>query len=453
MGQVTARGTSAIRMLWRSRLGAALPSRVLLEIQRREEQSERLVGWIQLLLVLIFGAFYLLGARAEGARGASFTTTILTIYIVFTLFRVWLSYRRVLPAWFLVTSIIADVGLLCALIVSFHVEYDQPAAFYLKAPTMIYLFIFISVRMLRFDPRFVLLTGLTATLGWFLLVVYALNTDMGDMHITHNYVEYLTSNTILIGAEVDRGIALLGVTFVLTLALYRARSVLVDAISGQTAAADLRQFFASDVADSITSAEVMPVAGMSRTHDVSILFVDLRGFTATAAALPGATVMAVLRLYQEAAVQTIASHGGQIDKFMGDGILATFGAVQDSITHAADAVRAARDVVDAVAELTPQVLDAGWPGPLRAGAAVSSGPVTVGVVGSHNRLEFTVIGHAVNMAAKLEGANKVESTRALTDQKTFALAVAQGYDAAPLRRLPQRRVAGLSDPVDLVVVA
>ena len=210
MGQVTARDTSAIRRLWRSRLGAALPSRVLLEIQRREEQSERLVGWIQLLLVLIFGAFYLLGARAEGARGASFTTTILTIYIVFTLFRVWLSYRRVLPAWFLVMSIIADVGLLCALIVSFHVEYDQPAAFYLKAPTMIYLFIFISVRMLRFDPRFVLLTGLTATLGWFLLVVYALNTDMGDMHITHNYVEYLTSNTILIGAEVDRGIALLG---------------------------------------------------------------------------------------------------------------------------------------------------------------------------------------------------------------------------------------------------
>lgn len=419
----------------------------------REQAAERLIGWVQLFLVLTFGTLYLVSPRAEGGVDESFTPWALLLYLVFTCFRVWLSYRIVLPSWYLVISIIADVMLLCGLIYSFHIQYHQPAAFYLKAPTMIYMFMFISLRTLRFDPRFVLLTGVASVVGWLVLVAFALLSDMGTMHITRNFVEYLTSNSILIGAEIDKGIALLGVTLILSLAQFRGRSVLIDAMRSQSAASDLKQFFSPAVADSITGHESLPMVGRSETREVSVLNVDLRSFTTTAAGLPPETVMKVLGVYQDAAVTEIERNGGQIDKFMGDGILATFGAVEESKTHAADALRAAVNLIRAVEATTPDVRSAGWTGRFEAGAAVASGVVTVGVVGARNRLEFTVIGTPVNLAAKLESANKAEGTRALTEAKTHALAVSQGYDVPVVELRPGRQIQGFSGPLDLVVLA
>ena len=432
---------------------AKIPARVQAEIDRREEAAERLIGWVQLLLVTIFATLYMVSPRAQGAIETSFTPWALSLYFVFTLFRVWLSYRIVLPTWYLVLSILADVALLCGLIFSFHIQYQQPPASYLKVPTLIYFFIFISVRALRFDPRFVLLTGLASVAGWLVLVGYALVSGAGQMQITRNFVSYLNSNTILIGAEIDKAIALLGVTFVLSLALYRARSVLVDAIRSTTAADDLRQFFSPAVAESITAHESLPMVGRSETREVSVLIVDLRSFTATAATLAPPTVMAVLGIYQQAAVAEIEKNGGQIDKFMGDGILATFGAVRENACHAADALRAARAVIAALGASEPDIRKAGWTGPFRPGAAVASGLVTVGVVGARNRLEFTVIGNPVNLAAKLESTNKVEHSRILTDARTYALAVAQGYEGPAAEPRPGRSVPGIAGPVDLVVLA
>jgi adenylate cyclase len=158
----------------------------------------------------------------------------------------------------------------------------------------------------------------------------------------------------------------------------------------------------------------------------------------------------VLALYQQTAQDVIARHNGRIDKFMGDGILATFGAVEPSSTFAADALRAATEVITALDALDCAAL--GWPGTFRTGAAVASGRVTVGVVGGGGRLEFTVIGHAVNLASKLETANKDQGTRALTDLNTLHLAQAQGYPQQDLPLRPATAIIGLSEPVDLVVL-
>ena len=88
------------------------------------------------------------------------------------------------------------------------------------------------------------------------------------------------------------------------------------------------------------------------------------------------------------------------------------------------------------------------------GLAISSGRVVFGAVGDGERLEFTVIGDAVNFTAKLEKHNKDEKTRALTDAGTYALAERQGYQPPAVReRRPGRRVAGVADSVDIVVLA
>jgi adenylate cyclase len=433
--------------------GHGIPARVLAEIDRREAAAERTIGWVQLGIVSFFVLLYAVAPRAEGAAGENFVPMTLAAYVAFTLFRVGLSYRITIPSWFLVISMVVDVALLCGLIFSFHIQYGQPAAFYLKAPTMIYFFIFISLRVLRFDPRYVLTAGMIAVAGWMAMVAYALTSDMGEMAITRNYVDYLTSNMILIGAEIDKLLTLVGVTLILSFAQFRARKVLLDAIQNRTAADDLSQFFAPEVADLITQSDAQPGAGRPERRDAAIMFVDVRDFTRTARQMPPETVMQVLACYQEAVLREIEVHGGQVDKFMGDGILATFGAVQASETYAADALRAATAVVTAVTALQDRFAALGWPGVLRMGAAVAAGDVTVGVVGAQGRFEFTVIGNAVNLAAKLEAANKVQGTRVLTDKATLVLAQAQGYagDVPPLRQAVA--IAGLSQSVDLVALA
>lgn len=453
LGRAPVRPVSVLRYLTAgSPRDQGMPARVVDEIDRREAAAERLIGWVQLTFVVLFGLLYFVAPPAEGAIGRGLVRSTLTVYFLFTLFRLVLSYRITLPGWFLVLSIIVDVGLLCGLIFSFHLQYAQPAAFYLKAPTMVYLFIFISLRALRFDPRFVLLAGLAATVGWLVMVGYALFTDMGEMRITRNYVEYLTSNTILIGAEIDKAVALVAVTAILSLALYRARDVFYDAMQARAEAEDLRKFFSPEVANSITLSETLPDAGRFETREAAVLFVDVRGFTAAAERMPPEAVMAVLSRYQGIALEVIRAHGGQIDKFLGDGILATFGAVTPSRTHAADAVRAAPAVIAALDAAAADMTALGWPGVWRTGAAVAAGQMTVGVVGAEGRLEFTVIGNAVNRAAKMEAVNKVQGTRALTDRATFATALAQGHAqaGAGMRKVA---VAGLGPEVDIVVLA
>lgn len=431
----------------------ALPERVAAEIDRREAVAERTIGWVQLFIVVFFAALYSVAPRAEGGSGENFVPMALSAYLLFTVCRLVLSYRITIPSWFLVLSMVVDVALLCGLIFSFSIQYAQPAAFYLKVPTMIYLFIFISLRALRFDPRYVLTSGVIAASGWIGMVAYALLTDMGEMRITRNFVEYLTSNSILIGAEIDKSITLIAVTLILTFAQFRARSVLFDAIKSQTAVEDLSQFFSPEVASLITGADAQPGDGPPEIRAAAIMFVDVRSFTKTVRGMPPEKVMVILACYQDIVLRQIELHNGRVDKFMGDGILATFGAVQSTTTHAADALRAAMAVISALDADQARFGSLGWPGTFLTGAAVATGDVTVGVVGAQGRFEFTVIGNAVNLASKLENANKVQGTRILTDSATFLLARAQGYDEEmpPIRHAVT--ISGLSHSVDLVALA
>ncbi|WP_417684549.1 adenylate/guanylate cyclase domain-containing protein [Roseibium sp.] len=430
-----------------------LPERVRVEIHQREIASERLIGWVQLAIVLFFSSLYAIAPRAEGGSGFNFVPLALGSYFLFTVLRLVLSYRFELPNWYLYLSILVDMALLVGLIFSFHIQYGQHPTFYLKTPTLMYVFIFIALRALRFDQRFVLASGLVAVTGWLGLVAYAVLADMDRMRVTRNYVEYLTGNTILIGAELDKTMVILTVTVVLGAALYRGRLMLFDAIRQQAAVADLRRFFAPEVADSITEAPTVLQAGQGKTREATILYLDIRSFTSTAEAMTPEKVMAVLAVYQELALEIIREEGGRIDKFLGDGILATFGALRSSGSHAADALRAMCRVVDVVEKRQAAFQSAGWPGDLVVGGAAAAGMVTVGTVGSADRLEFTVIGDAVNRAAKLEDMNKVEQSRALTDRATFDLAVHQNYVAEDALARPAKTVPGLAHPVDLVILA
>ena len=314
------------------------------------------------------------------------------------------------------------------------------------------MFLFISIRALRFDSRYVVLAGVVASAGWLLMIGYAIVYDGGMQAVTRNYVEYLTANRILLGAEFDKIITIALVTAILAVAIMRARKTLVRGAQEHAAAVALSRFFSPEIADRIAHAKEEIHAGEGQQRDAAILTTDIRGFTGISAAMPANDVIEILTEYQARLVPAIQNNGGSIDKFMGDGILATFGAAVPSAGYAADALRAAEAVADAAREWGAAREAAGRP-VLRVAVAVTAGPVVFGAIGDESRLEYTVIGDPVNLAAKLDKHGKGLNAGIVTTAETLALATTQDFKSSlNYKYVSAAGVAGVSEAVDLAFV-
>ena len=373
----------------------------------REQQtaSEVLVGLIQLGVVLFLGLLYALSPKTFVA-GAMIEPVPWALggYLGFTVIRLLAAWRRPLRVWLSVLSCVVDIGLLLLLIWSFHIQYAQPAAFVLKTPTLFYVFIFIALRALLLDPRLVVLTGLAAAGGWLLIVAAVILSDQRPGLVTRNYVEYLTSNRLLVGAELDKVVAILLVTGLVALAVLRARSLLIRSVAGEVRARDLARFFSPEVAERITAGELELVPGHGEGREAAILYLDIRNFTTMAAAMTPDELIALLAEYQARLVPPILTQGDS-EKY-GDGMVGVGAVVGARV--AADASRCRR----IWAWPTHGIVSA-WP---RAGSRSRCGWHAAGpswLARAEARLEFAVVGHPVNLAAKLEKHAKIEEARAV----------------------------------------
>ena len=430
-----------------------LPVRVLRTIAEQQDASERLIGWFQLAVIVLFGLLYLLSPKTF-SPDAPFAPVpwVLGTYFLFTVLRLAISYRGTVPGAVLYASTVIDMLLLLGLIWSFHIQYMQPPSFYLKAPTTLYVFIFIALRALRFEARFVIVAGVVAALGWTVLAGYALYAGQAQGMLTRDYVLYMTTNSILIGAELDKIVSILTVTAIIAVAITRARRLLVRSVAEGAAAADLSRFFSPEIAQQITASEEAVTVGHGQVREAAILNCDIRGFTTYANTVAPNVLIGTLTEYQRLLVPLIQDRGGAIDKFMGDGILATFGAAVPTGTYAADALRAVDAIMDAAESWNREREQAGL-APVRIGAAVAAGRIVFGAVGDDTRLEYTVIGEPVNLSAKLEKHTKAERVRALADRETYECALRQGYaPGRTVRPLEGRRIEGVAEPVDLAVL-
>ena len=152
----------------------------------------------------------------------------------------------------------------------------------LKAPTVMYVFILITLRALRFETRWVLLAGGVAMIGWTALVAAALL--QGSAGVTRSFLAYVTSPEILIGAEFDKLVSVAMVTALLALVVARGRALLVEATREGVAAAELSRFFVPEIADRIRAkrSEAKPqgdagAAGDDETADRDALVTKATG--------------------------------------------------------------------------------------------------------------------------------------------------------------------------------
>ena len=194
--------------------------------------------------------------------------------------------------------------------------------------------------------------------------------------------------------------------------------------------ANLGRYFAPAVVDRLALSDT-PHA-LDRTHVATVMFIDLMGFTRTAETLTPAEAMALLRAFHTLAERIVFTHGGMVDKFMGDGVMACFGVPDPTPTAAADALRAAFELLAALARPIPA--GDGPPRRLKAGIGIHAGPVLMGDVGSDRQLQFTVVGDAVNVASRLETLTRSQATFLIASDAAVA-AARPWLDAARLARL------------------
>ncbi|MCB1305031.1 MAG: adenylate/guanylate cyclase domain-containing protein [Leptospiraceae bacterium] len=174
--------------------------------------------------------------------------------------------------------------------------------------------------------------------------------------------------------------------------------------------------------------------------EVSVLFSDIRGFTTLSEAMAPEDITNWLNRYFAGVSRIIRDHGGMIDKFIGDAVMAIFGAPVQRDDHARRAVQAAIAMERFRKEISDQFLSEGLP-ELRTGTGIHSGAVVAGPIGSSDRMEYTVVGDTVNLASRLEGLTPKLQKKILISEST-----ASSYDG-PVRKLGFARVKGRKERI------
>lgn len=212
-----------------------------------------------------------------------------------------------------------------------------------------------------------------------------------------------------------------------------------------TQRAALERFLSPEVVEMIASnPEGVRLGGVNQK--VSVMFADIRGFTGLSEKLQPEKVVEILNNYFTHVTEVIFDHGGTLDKYLGDGVMALFGAPLSKGNDAENAVMAAQSIQRLVVELNRDASDRGWP-ELNVGIGINTGIVTAGNIGSPRRIDYTVIGDTVNSASRLM--SNAPPGAILISHSTAADLTKSKFQ---LRRLKPLTVKGKSEPIEVFSV-
>jgi adenylate cyclase len=179
-----------------------------------------------------------------------------------------------------------------------------------------------------------------------------------------------------------------------------------------------------------------------RKVELSVLFSDIRGFTSISEGMPAEQLATLMNEYLGTMTEVVRSHRGTLDKYIGDAIMAFWGAPVADASHARNAVLSALEMQAALPRLNERLVAKGWPA-LKIGIGINTGLMTVGDMGSPVRKAYTVLGDAVNLGSRLEGITKEYGVGIIIGERTRELL---GKEVV-CRELDRVRVKGKEEPV------
>lgn len=257
-------------------------------------------------------------------------------------------------------------------------------------PALLY-FIFIILSTLRLDFALSAFTGAVAAVELFALAFVTLHLSWRADDPNFSIAYHLARSGVLVAAGLLAGSV--GVTI---------KSHFERALAAASARDRVTNLFGQHVSPRVVERLLaIGAADFSEMRRVCVMFVDIRGFTEASRSRTPAEVVARLDAFFEILIDVVDRRNGIVNKFLGDGLLAIFGAPIDDPLAAANAVAAAREILSAV---DASNVGAGWP--IRVGIGIHIGQAVAGTVGTARRKEYTVIGDTVNLASRLESLNK-----------------------------------------------
>lgn len=318
--------------------------------------------------------------------------------------------------------------------------YEIPPAVAMNGSQFAYFFVLLMQASFSLLPSLVLWCGIciaasrAAMLAWFVSQpgVFT-NLDLPEQTVEAFIAARADPNFVYLGFVAAEILVVLIVATGLAFVVKRSRRLVESRSRAERSRASLARYFSPNVVDRLSNSDD-PV-GMAREQDVAVLFADIVGFTRMCENEPAADVVALLRDYHNRLGRAVFRNGGTLDKYMGDGMMATFGTPDPGPGDAANALRCAMDMMASLDDWNASRTIEGRT-PVRIGIGLHYGPVIAGDIGNERRLEYSVIGDTVNVASRLEHlTRRLRSTLAVSESVVRAIDPDNEQDRELLRRL------------------
>ncbi len=392
--------------------------------------------------------------------------TMLVVLMALGLVQLALSTPRRDRAWLAALFAAVDGAVIVGgLLAAGHFDtVALPPPMRLGFDTVLFLAGFIALSSLGNAPSVVIWSGVTMSACWLAGWIWV-GLQPGVVIGAMPHSQMLVSRDEIIAALTNPWMVLppvplrqieglLLITAITATAAYRARRMVRRQAEADRARLNLSRYFSPTVVEDLSGMD--DPFGEARQLSVAVLFADLVGFTRATAGHDPHEVITLVREVQRGLARAVFACGGTLDKFLGDGLMASFGTPRPTGHEATDALAAARSMLVAMASLN-QDRERRGEAPILLSIGLHFGPVTLGNIGDENRIEYTVVGETVNVASRLEKLTR-EHHAALIASDAFVRrlsAEAQVHDltATGLVRLPDQTIRGLDAPLGLWQIA
>jgi adenylate cyclase len=364
----------------------------------------------------------------ERAALAAFSAFIVYELIAAGVVTIFLRRGRNFPVLGRYTNALVETSFPTVLLYLLAGYLSEPNFLFGTWPALLY-YLFIILSTLRLNFALSAFTGAVAAIEVFTLAFFTLHLgwQADEPRLTIGY--HATRSAVLLAAGLLAGYV--GATI---------KSHFHRALAAASARDDVTNLFGQHVSPRVVEQLLaIGAAELSEMRRVCVMFVDIRSFTAAARTRTPAEVVERLDDVFEILVEVVDRHNGIVNKFLGDGLLAIFGAPIDDPLEAANAVAAAREMLTSVEASN---VDHTWP--IRLGIGIHIGQAVAGTVGSQRRKEYTVIGDTVNLASRLESLNKEVGSQLIVSDAVREAALDAIGEALPLGAVAVR---GYAEPV------
>ncbi|WP_299285279.1 adenylate/guanylate cyclase domain-containing protein [uncultured Tateyamaria sp.] len=331
---------------------------------------------------------------------------------------------------------------------------QNPTALIYQFEVFQYFYVLLAAGVLSYSWRTIISIGTWTTGLWLLGAFCVWWFGRTDPDVSAAALALFPGNPVL-SAQMDPGVVhwdfriqevvvFILVAGILAVTVRRYQTLVLDSAETARARTNLARYFSPTMVEALSTKD--EPLGQVRTHDAAVLFVDIVGFTAFSDGRPAQEVIETLRAFHARMESEVFAHGGTLDKYLGDGLMATFGTPLPQDDDAARAVACVQAMVDRMDALNVARRADGLP-EIDARFGLHFGQVVLGDIGA-NRLEFAVLGDTVNVASRLEALTRVLDVRAIVSNAALAAA---GRPAG-FRAAPDQPVRGVAAPVSVWVI-